>query len=86
MEDQQQLAQMMHIAHKDVASNTPLAVDPQLTPEVFTAMSTAVRPILLLLQLLHDQSTLDMLEWADKGLPHSMTMDAEFAVCCSGSK
>ena len=85
MEDQQQLAQMMRIGHKDIVSSIPLAVHPQLTPKVFNEMSTAVRPILLLLHLLHGQSTLDMLEWAKKGLPDSMTKDAEFAVCAQAA-
>ncbi len=85
MRDQQQLAQMMHIGHKDIVSSLPLAVHPQLTPKVFTKMSTAVRPILLLLHLLHDQSTRNMLEWAKKGLPDSMTKDAEFADCAQAT-
>ncbi len=85
MEDQQQLAQMMRIGHKDIVSSIPVAVHPQLTPKVFNEMSTAVRPVLLLLHLLHDQSTLDMLEWAKKGLPDSMTKDAEFAVCAQAA-
>ncbi len=85
MEDQQQLAQIMRIGHKDIVSSLPLAVNPQLTPKVFNKMSTAVRPILLLLHLLHDQSTLDMLEWAKKGLSDSMTKDAEFAVCAQAA-
>ena len=85
MRDQQQLAQMMHIGHKDIVSSISLAVHPQLTPEVFTAMSTAVRPILLLLHLLHDQSTLDMLEWAKEGLLDNTTQDAQFAVCAQAT-
>ena len=85
MRDQQQLAQIMHIGHTDMVSSLPLAVHPQLTPKVFTEMSTAVRPILLLLHLLHDQSTLDMLEWAKKGLPDSMTKNTEFAVCAQAA-
>jgi len=85
MRDQQQLAQMMHIGHQDIVSSLPLAVHPQLIPTVFIGMSTAVRPILLLLHLLHDQSKLDMLEWAKEGLPDSMTKDAEFAVCAQAA-
>lgn len=85
MRDQQQLAQMMHIGNQDIVSSLPLAVHPQLIPTVFIGMSTAVRPILLLLHLLHDQSNLDMLEWAKEGPPYSMTKDAEFAVCAQAA-
>lgn len=85
MSNQQHLAQMMHIGHKDAVNSIPLAVHPQLTPKVFTAMSMAVRPILLLLHLLHDQSTPDMLEWVKEGLPDSTTKDAEFAVCAQAT-